>query len=70
MRATTRVVACPDPYVSRESPNDLRLSGAHMRVRCSRGFGESWLVSRNMPGRYVFAEMRFNGPELALAGNR
>ncbi len=42
VRATTRVVACPDPHISRESPNDLRLSGERSgaeRVRCSRGFG-------------------------------
>ncbi len=41
-RATTRVVACPDLHISRESPNGLRLSGERSgaeRVRCSRGFG-------------------------------
>ena len=51
------------------SPNDLRLSGERKRVRCSRGFGERLLMSRDMAGRYAWAGMLFNGPELALAGN-
>ncbi len=44
-------------------PNGWRLSGERSgaeRVRCSRGFGESWLMSRDMAGRYAFAEMLFN----------
>jgi hypothetical protein len=49
--------------------NDLRLSGERKRVRCSREFGESVLVSRGMTGRYAWAGMLFNGPELALAEN-
>ncbi len=52
------------------SPNALRLSGERKRVRCSRGFGESLLMSRDMLERYAGAGMPFNGPELALAGNR
>ena len=38
VRAAARVVACPAPHISRESPNVLRLSGAE-GVRCSRGLG-------------------------------
>jgi hypothetical protein len=55
------------------TPNVLRFSGersAAERVRCNRGFGESLLMSRNMTGRYAWAVMLFNGPELASAGNR
>jgi hypothetical protein len=48
----------------------LRLSGERKRVRCSRGFGESLLVSRNTAGRYAWAGMLFNGPELTSDGNR
>ncbi len=70
VRTKLRVVACPDLHISRESPNDLRLSGERKRVRCSRGFGESWLVSRHMAGRYAWAGMLFNGPALAVAGCR
>ena len=54
-------------------PNGLRLSGERSgaeRVRCSRGFGESWLMGRDMAGRYAWAELLFNGPELAFAGSR
>ncbi len=39
VRAKLRVVACPVPHISRESPNGLRLSGdggAADGVRCSR----------------------------------
>jgi hypothetical protein len=46
----------------------LRLSGERSeaeRVRCNRGFGESLLMSRNMTGQYAWAEVLFNGPELA-----
>jgi len=48
----------------------LRLSGERKRVRCSRGFGESLLMSQNTPERYASADVLFNGPELSLAGNR
>jgi hypothetical protein len=41
-------------------------SGAEL-VRGSRGFGESLLMSRDIPSRYVGAEVLFNGPELASA---
>jgi hypothetical protein len=40
VRARLRVVACPAPHISRESPNGWRLSGERSRaerVRCSRG---------------------------------
>jgi len=40
------------------------------RVHGSRGFGESRLMSRDMAGRYAWAELLFNGPEFALRGNR
>jgi hypothetical protein len=51
----------------RLTPNGWRLSGERSeaeRVRCSRGFGESLLVRRNMAGRYACTRMLFNGPEL------
>ena len=51
------------------SPNGLRLSGERSgaeRVRCSRGFGESWLMSRGMARRYAFAGMLFNVSGRAL----
>ncbi len=73
VRAATRVVACPAPHISRKSPNGWRLSGERSgaeRVRCSRGFGESLLMSRNMPGRYASADALFNGPEPIFAENR
>ena len=57
------------------APNVLRLSGerppeGRARVRCSRVFGESRLMRRDMAGRYACAALLFNGPELALHGNR
>ena len=56
--------------LERLSPNGWRLSGERKRVRCSRGFGESLLMSRDITGRYAWAELLFNRPELAFAGNR
>ncbi|SRR6266508_1771919 len=50
-----------------KTPNGLRLSGERSgaeRDRCSRGFGQSLLMSRNMIGRYAWAEVLFNGPGL------
>ena len=55
--------------ISQESPNGLRLSGARMRVRCSRGFGESWLMSRNTRGRRLGGNA-VQRAELALARKR
>ncbi len=58
--------------ISQESPNGLRLSGDGGEadgVRCSRGFGESWLMSRNTRGRYAWAGMLFNGPNLRWPEN-
>ena len=55
------------------APNGWRLSGERSgaeRVRCSRVFGESRLMRRDMAGRYACAALLFNGPELALHGNR
>jgi hypothetical protein len=56
---------CPGVLLERLSPNVLRLSGerppaGRTRVRCSRGFGESWLMRRDIAGRYAMAEMLFN----------
>jgi hypothetical protein len=51
-------------------PSGLRLSGERKRVRCSRGFGDSWLMSRDMLRRYAFAAMLFNVLRLAPGGNR
>jgi hypothetical protein len=44
VRATTRVVACPDDHISRVSPNGTTPSGerppaGRTRVRCSAVFG-------------------------------
>jgi hypothetical protein len=52
----------------RMASNGWRLSGERSgaeRVRCSRGFGESWLMSRDMTRRYAFAEMPYNVSGLA-----
>jgi hypothetical protein len=57
------------PRVALPTFNAMRLSGERSgaeRVRCSHGFGESWLMRRNMAGRYAWAELLFNGPELHL----
>jgi hypothetical protein len=40
------------------------------RVRCMRVLDASDLLSWDMRPRYAWAGMPFNGPELALAGNR
>ena len=57
-------------FMVRMPPNVLRLSGERKRVRCSREFGESLLMSRDTPRRYAGAGVLFNGPELGLPGTR
>ena len=42
----------------------MRLSGERKRVRCSRGFGDSLLMSRDMAGRYAWAELLFNAERI------
>jgi len=54
-------------------PNGLRFSGERSgaeRVRCNRGLGASELLRGDTRPRYAWAEMLFNGPGLASAGNR
>ena len=68
--ATNARLSATAPTRRIPSPNDLRLSGerppeGRTRVRCSRGFGESWLMRRNITRRYAFAEMQFNVSGLA-----
>jgi hypothetical protein len=76
-KANRNLLGCPEGRTSHGGVSTPR--GDHTghwptpnrrTICCSRGFGESLLMSREMAGRYACAEVLFNGPELASDGTR